>query len=305
LSEITSPEEFRQLEKQLGEQVTLEFSVAKRALVVCIPAFNAEKKIGPVVTKALKFCDKVIVCDDGSIDDTSAKAMAAGAHVIRHSEGLGKEKTMNDLMEEALKDNPSIVVTLSLEEEDDPADIPELVDPILKDEADITVGVRETAGLSAPGGAFVALNSKALAARVKQDFLGGLTQQAQMASAIAAGLRLKVVTFAPKVLPPSPKAVATVPGRGSAIASLSARWDRFMRLVAIERPFAFVCLPGVALALLGLGLMAYGFLSYMQDNILYPPLFGLAGVSLFVGVAFIISYTIIYVVEHYPPQRRA
>ena len=59
-------------------------------LVVCIPAFNEERKIGNVVKKALTCSDKVIVCDDGSSDNTADVAELAGAFVIKHKKNRGK-----------------------------------------------------------------------------------------------------------------------------------------------------------------------------------------------------------------------
>ena len=44
--------------------------MSNRSLVVaCIPAFNEEKSMG-VVVQAMRFADRVVVCDDGSADLT-------------------------------------------------------------------------------------------------------------------------------------------------------------------------------------------------------------------------------------------
>ena len=59
-------------------------------ILACIPAFNEENIIGDVVKKTLSYVDKVIVCDDGSVDNTFNEAKIAGAEVIHHSENLGK-----------------------------------------------------------------------------------------------------------------------------------------------------------------------------------------------------------------------
>jgi len=53
-------------------------------VVACIPAFNEERNIGGVVVRAKGFVDRVIVCDDGSMDLTGAIAEGLGAVVIRH-----------------------------------------------------------------------------------------------------------------------------------------------------------------------------------------------------------------------------
>ena len=53
-------------------------------IVVCIPAYNEEKNIGSIVQRARIHADEVIVCDDGSSDDTAKYAKQEGAIVINH-----------------------------------------------------------------------------------------------------------------------------------------------------------------------------------------------------------------------------
>ena len=50
---------------------------------VIIPAYNEAKRIDSVVQGALEHADEVLVVDDGSTDETSTVAEAAGARVIR------------------------------------------------------------------------------------------------------------------------------------------------------------------------------------------------------------------------------
>jgi len=52
--------------------------------VACVPAFNEERNIGGVVVQARKYVDRVVVCDDGSVDLMGAIAEGLGAVVIRH-----------------------------------------------------------------------------------------------------------------------------------------------------------------------------------------------------------------------------
>ena len=67
--------------------------------IACIPTFNEEGVIEEVIKKTLSHVDKVIVCDDGSSDDTASKAKDAGAHVIKHEKNLGKGAAMKTLFE--------------------------------------------------------------------------------------------------------------------------------------------------------------------------------------------------------------
>ena len=39
-------------------------------IVACIPTYNEERTIASVVVQALKYVDRVVVCDDGSGDLT-------------------------------------------------------------------------------------------------------------------------------------------------------------------------------------------------------------------------------------------
>jgi cellulose synthase/poly-beta-1,6-N-acetylglucosamine synthase-like glycosyltransferase len=58
-------------------------------VVACIPAYNEEETIGGVVVRALRYVDRVVVCDDGSGDLTGEIAEGLGAVVVRHERNMG------------------------------------------------------------------------------------------------------------------------------------------------------------------------------------------------------------------------
>ena len=64
---------------------------------VLIPAYNEENKISDTVASAfaLPGVKQVIVVDDGSVDDTAGKAVAAGAEVTRVFPNKGKGNALN------------------------------------------------------------------------------------------------------------------------------------------------------------------------------------------------------------------
>jgi len=114
-----------------------------RPLVVAvIPAHDEERFIGSVVLKTRRFVDEVIVVDDGSKDDTAWIAETAGATVIRQSPNRGKAAAVNLGLETAREHNASAVVLIDGDMQQNPADIPSLLAPILKGEADVVVGSR-------------------------------------------------------------------------------------------------------------------------------------------------------------------
>jgi len=111
-------------------------------IVAAIPAYNEEYTIGKIVLLSQKYVDKVLVCDDGSQDLTGEIAERIGAIVIRHEKNMGKGAALRSLFKKAMELGADIVVTLDADNQHDPNDIPKLIDPILKGEADIVNGSR-------------------------------------------------------------------------------------------------------------------------------------------------------------------
>lgn len=112
------------------------------SILVCIPAFNEEKIIGKVVKDCLRYSDKVIVCDDGSIDKTYEEAELAGAICLRHKKNLGKGAALKSLFNFAKNSNFEIIVTIDGDGQFLPEEIPKLVKPIKENSADIVIGYR-------------------------------------------------------------------------------------------------------------------------------------------------------------------
>ena len=112
------------------------------SILVCIPAFNEEKVIGNVIKKCLKFADQVVVCDDGSVDDTYEAADKAGAHVIRHHKNIGKGEALRTLFKFATHSKNDIIVTIDGDGQFLPEEIPKLVRDIEEEKSDIVIGYR-------------------------------------------------------------------------------------------------------------------------------------------------------------------
>jgi hypothetical protein len=129
-------------------------------LVVVIPALDEAATVGSVVAAIPRSIAgvgrvEVVVVDDGSTDETRAVALAAGADaVVVHPRRRGLVKTFRDGVEEALRRGAGIVVTLDADGQHDPEQIPSLLAPILRGDADVALGVRplaESADKMSPG----------------------------------------------------------------------------------------------------------------------------------------------------------
>jgi glycosyltransferase involved in cell wall biosynthesis len=117
--------------------------VSKRALIIaCIPAYNEEKTIARVIVEAQRHVDKVIVCDDGSRDLTGEIAKRLGAKVIRHERNMGYGAALASLFKAARELDASAMVILDADLQHNPSDIPKLLSPVVKGEADIVIGSR-------------------------------------------------------------------------------------------------------------------------------------------------------------------
>jgi glycosyltransferase involved in cell wall biosynthesis len=111
-------------------------------IIVCVPAYNEAKNIANIVQRAGKYADEVIVCDDGSSDNTTKLAQQAGAIVVNHHKNSGYGKSIRTLFRTALERKADIVVTMDSDGQHYPEQIPDIIDPILKNGYDIVIGSR-------------------------------------------------------------------------------------------------------------------------------------------------------------------
>jgi glycosyltransferase involved in cell wall biosynthesis len=113
-----------------------------RTLLI-IPAFNEAATVAGVIFAARQhFSGDVAVIDDGSEDDTSALARAAGAAVLRHPCNLGIGAAVQTGFLYALQQGYDFVVRQDGDGQHDPSTIPRLLEVLERDEADIVVGSR-------------------------------------------------------------------------------------------------------------------------------------------------------------------
>lgn len=111
-------------------------------IIVCIPAFNEGRNIAAIVRKAKVYGTEVVVCDDGSIDNTGEEARNAGAIVVRHAKNKGYGSAIRTLFQTAKEMRADIMVTLDSDGQHDPDQIPLLLQPIIKESYDIVIGSR-------------------------------------------------------------------------------------------------------------------------------------------------------------------
>ena len=120
------------------------------SIAVVIPALNEGGNIRALVREVRQIVPAhVVVCDNGSSDNTAAEALAAGAHVVYEARrGYGYACAAGVLEAAAL--GADVVAFLDGDHSFLPAELPRLLAPILFDRADLVLGSRWL-GHIAPG----------------------------------------------------------------------------------------------------------------------------------------------------------
>ena len=117
-----------------------------------MPALNEEDSITHVINSLPKTLlqvgeIEVLVVDDGSSDQTAALAQKSGATVISHHKNLGLGIAFQTAVNYALKNKTDIMVSIDADGQFSPADIPGLIDPIIRGNVQMVTGNRFTNGM--------------------------------------------------------------------------------------------------------------------------------------------------------------
>ena len=111
-------------------------------IIACIPAYNEERNIAKTIRNVAKFVNQVIVCDDGSTDNTVSEAENTGAYVIKLQKNAGKGAALKEIFKFAKSSNIDIMITIDADGQFIPEEIPLLLKPIIEKKSDIVVGYR-------------------------------------------------------------------------------------------------------------------------------------------------------------------
>jgi glycosyltransferase involved in cell wall biosynthesis len=262
----------------------------KRSLAV-IPCRNEESMIGSVILKTKRFVNDVLVIDDGSTDETKKVAKDAGAVVISHKKNKGKGAAIKTGFKYALDNEYDYVVTIDGDGQHNPLEIPKLLDNVMNNGHDVSIGYRVgndtempmwrrvgkrvldyTTGMGTGGFitdsqcGFRAFNRKAIEAitpKLKGEAFS--VESEQLIHAHGSGLKMAntQVTCKYNGLQTSTKNPAS---HGLSVLG-------YVLWVVVERrPLLFVALPGFICIIIGLILGFYTLHEYTQTSMfLIPP----------------------------------
>ena len=111
-------------------------------ILLGIPVYNEAVHVTKVISEIRDFAACILVIDDGSTDDTPLLLAGQPVEVIRHAENRGYGRSMQDMLRWAKFDGYDWLITMDCDEQHEPASIPDFIDAIGRDQADVISGSR-------------------------------------------------------------------------------------------------------------------------------------------------------------------
>ncbi len=115
-------------------------SLQGQKVVAIIPALNEEESIGKVISELPNVIDQIIVCDNGSTDNTARVATKAGAVVVQEPE-RGYGAACLKAVAAAATDT-DILLFIDADYSDYPAEALHLLTPLAESQCDLVIGSR-------------------------------------------------------------------------------------------------------------------------------------------------------------------
>ena len=249
--------------------------------IACIPAYNEEKTIGKVVVRAQDYVDEVLVCDDGSKDMTAGIAERLGAKVIRHEQNMGKGEAFRSLFSACRDMGADVMVTLDGDDQHEPAEIPQLLEPLARGEADIVIGSRfndtneipahrrvgnrllnavTLAGVSDTQSGFRAYNKRAVQLLHPSETGMGVDSELLM-DASRQGLRILEVPVSVKY------GIGKTSTHNPVYHTLDVLTSA-IKLTSIRHPMTFYGIPGLVITLVGFYFIIHAYLLFLSQQLL-------------------------------------
>ena len=287
-------------------------------IVVGIPAYNEEKNIARIIVELQNVTDKIIVCNDGSMDMTSKIAEKMGVYVINHPKNLGYGAAIRNIFLKAKELNADILVTLDADGQHRVEDVQTVMEPIIKKEAEIVIGSRFLSKdysmpsyrklgiktitkisnvatkkkLTDSQSGFRAYNKRAILELAPSDYGMGVSTEI-LIKADRKGF--KIVEVPIKILYEGDTSTHNPIGHGTSVVFST------MKFISIEHPLKFYGIPGIIFIGIGIFFTMWTVQEYSQFG-RFPLNLGLTGIGsaifgTMLAMTAILLYTLVDVVR--------
>ncbi|MEM7560582.1 MAG: glycosyltransferase family 2 protein [Planctomycetota bacterium] len=109
---------------------------------IVVAAYNEAARIKPTLGGLTSLGYNIVVVDDGSSDATAEVAKTSPVWVLRHPINCGQGAALQTGIDFALSRGAEAIVTFDGDGQHDPADLPQMLKPVLDEEVDIALGSR-------------------------------------------------------------------------------------------------------------------------------------------------------------------
>ncbi|MGI0046904.1 MAG: glycosyltransferase family 2 protein [Nitrosotalea sp.] len=279
--------------------------------LVCIPAYNEEKMIGDIVKRSLAHAEKVIVCDDGSTDDTAKVAQQSGAEVISHKKNEGYGASIITLFDRARQEDADVMITIDGDGQHNPDQIPLLVNTLQENNVDVVIGSRfldKTSGT--PGYRKQGIKIITSAANFGADFK---VSDAQSGFRAYSKNAIKSIRPTETGMSVSTEILLKISNKGLSLAEvpITVSYDgntstqnpvphgiavlmNTLKFVSVKHPIPFYGFPGIALVIIG-SVIGYQFLdAYLHKQAIFLGSLMAAIIFFLVGTILCVTAVILF-----------
>lgn len=297
--------------------------ITELKIIVGLPAYNEEKNIAKVITNLKTITDHILVCDDGSSDQTGMIAKSAGATVVSHAKNMGYGSAIASLFTKFTELDADILVTFDADGQHRVEDIRKVIEPIQKNEADIVIGSRflDASEQGVPSYrkfgiktitnlANTTISTKltdsqsGFRAYSKQVFPHIIPSERGMGvsteiliKADRNGFRVKEVPI--KILYSGDTSTHNPVSHGASVILST------MKFISIEHPLKFYGIPGVVFLAIGLFFVGWT-IQYFTEFHVFPPILALIAVgSTLFGLMFLMTAIMLYSLVNVVREKRS
>jgi glycosyltransferase involved in cell wall biosynthesis len=280
-------------------------------IVIGLPAYNEEKSIASIITQLKKITDKIIVCNDGSLDQTRQIAEKMDVSVINHSKNMGYGASIKSIFTRFMEIDGDILVTFDADGQHRVNDIEIVTKPIMNNEADIVIGsrflnnnteipkyrklgIKAITNLTNVGidnkitdsqSGFRAYTKQVIAQVLPTEIGMGISTEI-LIKANKNGFRIKEVPI--KILYQGDTSTHNPVSHGVSVLLST------MKFVSTEHPLKFYGLPGVCFLAIGLFFVVWTIQYFTEFGVFHPILSLIAiGLTLF-GLVFLMTGIMLY-----------
>ena len=276
-----------------------------------IPAFNEEKNIASLIIQLKKKCELIIICNDGSTDNTSKIAEELGVIVINHEKNLGYGAAIKSIFNKAKEMEVECLVTFDADGQHRIEDISKTIQPIKEKKADIVIGSRFLESkvvipkyrkigikvitnltnsltgekISDSQSGFRAYNNYALNSIILSDSGMGISTEILIK---ASKKEMKIIEV---------PIIVNYEGNTSThnpISHAASVILRTVKFVAIQRPLTFYGIPGIIFLLIGLFFIGWTVQLYVEDGGIITNITIIGIGCVLVGIILLVTATILY-----------